>query len=73
MKFTYTIAVSIAQTIDIDPEAGEPVAQVLADAGHAAIIDGIRARVEAVRLDHPERGVMLTVRDVVVASDEWEG
>lgn len=73
MKFRYTIAVSIAQTIDLDENGETSMAQAVADPSHVAIIDGIRARVEAVRLDHPERNVLLTVRDVVVASDEWEG
>lgn len=72
-ELRYAIAVSIMQTVEIPDGTTDPIAAVMADAGHKAIVDGIRARVEALRMDDPKRGIVLSVRDLVIASDEWQG
>lgn len=72
-ELRYAIAVSIMQTVELPEDCTDPIEAVLADAGHKAIIDGIRGRVEALRMDDPKRGIVLSVRDLVIASDEWQG
>ena len=66
----YTIAISIGLTGGV-PEGSDPISAAVASEPHRHIVEGIMARVEAMRLEHPESKIELTVRDLVVASEEW--
>lgn len=66
----YTLAISVGMTLEV-PDGGDPISAAVASEPHRNIIEGVQARVEAMRLEHPESSIELTVRDLVVASDEW--